>query len=335
MSAKAAFRALLLLAGLTAVLMALPLLMPFLVGRTDHHAEMSPTESLIACLVAPSFQDWHIPALVALPLALLGYAILYVALFTWKQWHGTRLLVRALLMHRVRRPPRPFVQLLSRLGLKGRVDLVAVSRPLAFCYGWAKPRICISSRTIELLSAEELEAVLLHEQHHLHRRDPIKNLLSQAFAHVFFFVPVIRDFGGAYALGKEIEADRHAIALQESEEGLLSALAKLLLHQSRSNPSARLAVAGVEDCLVERIEYLLTGATTPPTRRLHMRHSWFSAGALALFASIVIVVGLHASEAAAAHKSSCTVSVCAQMQSVPPPPALSDLPPVHTISPTH
>lgn len=98
----------------------------------------------------------------------------------------------------------------SRTGVE-RVACVVGSAPEALCVGVIHPRILVTSRIVERLRDRELDAVLLHEQHHGKRRDPLRRAILRAAADVYFFAPVLRWWAQRQLAQSELEADRVAI----------------------------------------------------------------------------------------------------------------------------
>ena len=119
--------------------------------------------------------------------------------------------------------------------------------PLAFCSGLLRPRIYVSTRTIGLLSSEQLRAVLAHEAHHVRQRDPLRMFVSGVLADGLFFAPALRRLAQRYAALAELAADRAAAASQRGDAG---PLAGALLAFERADP----AVVGIEP---ERADHLL------------------------------------------------------------------------------
>lgn len=112
--------------------------------------------------------------------------------------------------------------------LSGRVDVVDAARPFAFAYGWSRPRVCVSTGLAEILTDNELEAVLHHEGWHVHHRDPLRLLLAQSLGAAFVLVPEMRRLVRLYALTVEIAADRHVVATMGDPRWLASALVKIM-----------------------------------------------------------------------------------------------------------
>jgi len=98
----------------------------------------------------------------------------------------------------------------SRTGVE-RVAYVVGSAPDALCVGVIHPKILVTSRIVERLRDRELDAVLLHEQHHAKRRDPLRRAILRSAADVYFFVPVLHWWAQRQLAQSELGADRVAI----------------------------------------------------------------------------------------------------------------------------
>ncbi len=322
MNASKSFRRLLLASGLTALMLALAVTGPILVGWLLEHgpdtatatasgsASVSSQNSLFSCLFLPTLADWpsHVLSYMLSVVALVGL-LLGSGSFIG-QWYRTRRTIRALY-----RLPQPMVDagwhhLLLVLKLDSRVDLIAADKPLAFCHGWVRPRICISTGVVARLNESEVKALLLHERHHLLRRDPLKSAISRVLASAFFFLPVIRALQQQYMVAKEIEADEHVLLGQGSNRPLLGALYKLLLQQTHphgSNEAGALAVAGSTDEVNQRLDYLLNGRP-PSGLRLPIL---FASSATVAAIIIVMVIATWASAASALwHQAHITLGGC-------------------------
>ena len=170
-----------------------------------------------------------------------------------RQHCQTRALLRACLaVYSPRRAAIP--PSVSVATLHDRLDIVDLPTPIAFCYGYFRPRVIVSTGLIELLPTAELEALLLHEREHLHQRDPLKLALGRLLSSALFFVPALGALYQRYLVEKELAADRAAIAEQGGSAGLSGALARLV------ERGAEMQVpfgAGAGDELEARIDSLL------------------------------------------------------------------------------
>jgi Zn-dependent protease with chaperone function len=82
--------------------------------------------------------------------------------------------------------------LVAAVGRSGVGNLVYLDSPAAsaFCAGLLRPRVFVTSGMVAALAAEELDAVLVHEAEHAHRRDPLRRLAGRAAADVLFWLLV-------------------------------------------------------------------------------------------------------------------------------------------------
>lgn len=81
----------------------------------------------------------------------------------------------------------------------------------AFCSGIVCPTVYVTSGLVGALAAEELLAVLVHEQHHALRREPLRKLLREALVTVLFFLPIVAWWAERKALVSELRADADAL----------------------------------------------------------------------------------------------------------------------------
>jgi len=183
-------------------------------------------------------------AVVLLGLAALGTAVLFLSVHgTWRQLRAHRRLVRAL-------------PVAGPLPGHPTVCVVEVATPLAFCAGWMRPRIYVSTGTLERLSEGELRAVLAHEHHHRARRDPLRLAVGRVFSQALFFLPVLRPLHDRYGDVAELTADAAAL---EASGGAAGPLASAMLAVGAT------PAGGVVGISPERVDALLG---RPPAWRL-------------------------------------------------------------------
>lgn len=126
-----------------------------------------------------------------------------------------------------------------------RLVIVRDDRLLAFCCGYLRPRIYLSTAAKKLLDEAELLAVLAHERHHAHRRDPLRVLIAQGLRDAVFFVPVLGRCQLRFGALAELAADEKAVA-EAGVRPLAGALAAFDAHGGSMT-----AVSG------ERVDHLL------------------------------------------------------------------------------
>ena len=209
----------------------------------------------LVCLFLPTSSDWAAHLMSYAILLLLVGSLGLGALRFVEQTVRTRRTVRRLLAFS-QPVDAGLALLLGRLGLTGRIDLVQTPLPIAFCYGLRRPRICLSSGMVTALDAEQLTALLWHEQAHLLQRDPLKVAVGRAWTAMFFFLPLARTLYSGYLLAKEIEADAYACTRCGGNGPLTAALARLLDVQDARGLVVPQAAGGT-DALEMRVDSLL------------------------------------------------------------------------------
>lgn len=120
------------------------------------------------------------------------------------------------------------------------------ARPQAFCAGFLRPRIYVSTAAAAL-PGDHVEAIVAHERHHRRRRDPLRLLLARTLAQALFFMPVLRRVTERYGALAELAADEAAV--REHDRGTLAAA--LLSFGEARNPAVVVGIAP------ERVDHLL------------------------------------------------------------------------------
>jgi Zn-dependent protease with chaperone function len=149
---------------------------------------------------------------------------------------------------RAERRFRRRVETRGRVAVAGQhVTLVEDLEPDAYCVGYLRPRVHLSTGALDRLSDAELEAVAAHERHHAARRDPLRLLIARVLADALFFLPGLRRLGDRYAALAELAADEAAARASGT-----STVASAMLAFNRS-PRPELVV-GIAP---ERVDHLL------------------------------------------------------------------------------
>jgi Zn-dependent protease with chaperone function len=123
-------------------------------------------------------------------------------------------------------------------GLDGHptVKVFGGSRPEAFCAGYLRPTVYVSTGALESLTNPELAAVLAHEHHHRLVRDPLRFAFVRIFAEALFFIPVLRSLSDRYADLAELNADSAAVRASAGHPGPLASA--LLVFDASAPPGA-------------------------------------------------------------------------------------------------
>lgn len=169
----------------------------------------------------------------------------------------TVLLASAARTLRARSAHRALVDLVGapNLLLRG-ASVVDHDVPLAYCLPGLRPRLVLSRGTLQLLSGEELRAVVAHEQAHLSQRHDLVVLPFVALARTFPAVPAVATAQAEVALLVELLADDRAARSCER-----APLARALWKIGTGGAPAGALGAGGEDVLL-RARRLLS----PPAR---------------------------------------------------------------------
>jgi len=118
--------------------------------------------------------------------------------------------------------------------------------PVAFCAGLLRPRVYVSTGALETVEDRSLAAVVEHEAHHCHRRDPLRILIVEVLSDCLFFLPVMRHLRERYHTLAEVAADEAALTVGADRRSLAAAL---LAFTERP--------AGVVGIAPERVDHLL------------------------------------------------------------------------------
>jgi len=130
-----------------------------------------------------------------------------------------------------------------------------VSSPVTI--GFFKPIILLPVAAVNHLSAEQIEAVLLHELSHIKRFDYLVNLITRIIQTILYFNPFVRAFAVIIEREREKNCDEIVLQFQYEPHGYATAL--LVLEKASHLPStlAVAAVDGKKNELLGRIESIL------------------------------------------------------------------------------
>ncbi len=182
--------------------------------------------------------------------------------------------------------PEPLTQAAQQTGLAGRVVLVEATDSFSFVYGLLTPRVAVSQGLLERATGEELRAVLEHEGYHVRNVDPLKAALVKVLAEALFFLPALDSLRARYVAGRELAADRRAVALC-GRRPLAGALLKVVSGPDWSEQAGAAAIAS-PDLLDVRLIQLETGSEPKPDV-LDARSVVLSLGATACLAVLFVV----------------------------------------------
>lgn len=214
----------------------------------------------------------NVAAALLLALAAVGAAVIAIALrASWRQLRDYRRFVRG-------------IAVLGPLPGHPSIHVIDDPAPHAFCAGYLRPRIYVSTGALAVLSEDELAAVLVHEDHHRTLRDPLRLASSRILSQALFFLPALPSLGDRYSDLAEERADEAAVRAAGDAAPLASALLAF-------DAAAPLGASGISP---GRVDSLLG---RPPRWRLPAS---LVAGSLATLTVLTVLVW-RVSAAASAH----------------------------------
>jgi hypothetical protein len=170
-------------------------------------------------------------------------------------------------------------------------DLVYLNLPAthAFCLGFWRPRIWLTAGLTDLLTDDELAAVLAHEAYHCRRRDPLRLLISRAVKSAFFFLPLVGNLAKLAELQQEIAADQAVVETMGDDLPLLCSLQKLLTQGTPRTPMPKATVTpfNVTEARLRRLIY--PAQCAPFTWRNSLANGFINAGVMMFLYGIVVL----------------------------------------------
>ena len=123
--------------------------------------------------------------------------------------------------------------------------------------GYIKPIVLLPVAAVNHLSAEQIEAVLLHELSHIKRSDYLVNLITRVIQTILYFNPFVRAFAITIEREREKNCDEIVLQFQYEPHGYASALLALEKASYLPHSLAVAAADGKKNELLSRIESIL------------------------------------------------------------------------------
>ncbi len=202
---------------------------------------------------------------------------------------------------------------IKTLGLdSARVIEIESCEPVVFCFGYLSPKICISSVLSDMLSAEELQAVLSHEAQHMITYEPLKVFIVKYFRSIFFFLPGLKTFARKYITLSELAADEKASGGEAERSSLASAILKISEQEEYLRPESGAPLFYFSPAIEERANRLCDESYVPKFKFLDRSLILGSLG-LAIASLIFIFVFSSSTKAFEMHNiSGCVTPVAPQ-----------------------
>ncbi|HZY36998.1 MAG TPA: M56 family metallopeptidase [Mucilaginibacter sp.] len=122
--------------------------------------------------------------------------------------------------------------------------------------GHLKPVILIPIGLISSLSADEVEAILIHELAHIRRRDYLVNLLQSFMEIIFFFNPAVLWTSQLIKTERENCCDDLAIAQSRNKQKYIRALLSCEEYKA-AGPNYAMAFPGSKNTLLDRVKRMV------------------------------------------------------------------------------
>jgi beta-lactamase regulating signal transducer with metallopeptidase domain len=168
--------------------------------------------AFVPAVVCGTLLDSHFDGPTVVVLA--GIALVYLALVAWRLLDHTR-----------------FVRSLRRLAVEGEfggVPVRYVNGLAPFVAGIVRPHMYCDPDLARRLTVSQQRAVVLHELHHVQRRDPLRLQLTTALRPLAGPLPGLRARLDAHAARYEIAADRFALRHGATRADVAGALLAML-----------------------------------------------------------------------------------------------------------
>ena len=152
---------------------------------------------------------------------------------------------------------RLFVNRISdQLAIKKEIRLflsASISTPLTI--GFLKPVILIPMASLNHLSADQMEAVLLHELAHIKRYDYLLNIILSVVEMALFFNPFTQLFSNTIHKERENSCDDWVLQFKYNARAYAAALLQIAYLQSA--PALAMAASGKKNELLVRIKRMI------------------------------------------------------------------------------
>jgi Zn-dependent protease with chaperone function len=219
--------------------------------------------------------------------AVIAGGLLYATWDRLRAWRTLRRVLRAV-DGRVPAAGDPFRRAAVEAGLDpANVRVVRGLPNPAFTAGLVSPRVYVAESIAEMLSPDELTAVLAHERAHVTRRDPLRLMVLRALACTLFWIPALRKLADDMADEAEVLADDAAAG---SQPLVLAAAILTLAHWPDSAVPPSPVAGFLRSELLDRRIRRLAGEDTPVRSRVTVPSIVAAAAALALVWSSGVLV---------------------------------------------
>lgn len=209
--------------------------------------------------------------------------ILYQAI---KNIISTRRYMKSILENEVNLSTR-VLDISISIGVKNKIVEVDSGITDVFCFGFFKPKICVSSELSKQVSKKQLRAILLHEKNHIVSHDPLKLFIVKEVYNGLFFIPGIKKLINFFIINIELLADERATNNFEEIRSLGNALLKLSdnnkNHPDQETQNLAISFLSITEL---RIDRLINKSSSPSLKGIFPKFSL----SILIFASLFVVI---------------------------------------------
>lgn len=177
----------------------------------------------------------------------------------------------------------------------------------AFTSGLWKPKIYLSTGVRSHLTVKEIQAVILHEAHHVIKKAPLMLFVLRILCTLNFFLPINRSLLNQYSTVCEKDADDAAVTNSQEPLELASALLKLSKSYSPDILYPMVSFSGGQRLIEDRVMRLLEPHAAPPS---FGKASLYPLCLLSLFVAVTICFPLYGKLFTLLEKIECKTKVC-------------------------
>ena len=174
---------------------------------------------------------------------------------------------------------------LERSGLRADRVVISGSNLIPAVVGTLRPRIVIPARLLDELDADELAAVLLHEEMHRRHADPAIGLIQRLTTSLLFFFPLLAPLQRRIREAAELRCDEGALRAGAEASAYARALARTVQLGLDPSPAPAALDDGNPSLVARRIHRL----KEPGRTRIMLKHRLAMGFAVALLAAGILL----------------------------------------------
>lgn len=245
------------------------------------------------------------------------FFLVFIFLKAYLLKRKTSLFMKEILSNKKNKLSQKLEAVVKKSELSDKVVELTASDIEVFCAGLLRPKIYLSNNFVENLDQSELEAVVLHEQHHVMSFDPLRYYTVKTINNIFFFIPLFAYLSGKFYTSAEIAADEWVISKMKEKKSLTRAVYRSIENSERAILRNGLMIPLFDDITEERVNKIVDNHYVLDIKQLSLRllsFVLFFAVSMSAYSSLILlgdnVVSTHNETSCAEHagESSCEMT---------------------------